>query len=80
MQLQAQQRVAGAQARLDLVRQQAVQQIVVAQNASRSALAAAEAAQQLQSTAAVTLDAALEAYRHGVGTITAVLLADTQML
>lgn len=33
------------------------------------------AAQQLQAQAAVTL----EAYRHGVGTIT-VLLADTQML
>jgi len=80
LQLQAQQRVEAAQARLDRVRQQAVQQIVVAQNAARSALAAAEAAQQLQATAAVTLDAALDAYRQGVGTVTAVLLADTQML
>lgn len=36
MQLQAQQRVEAAQARLDRVRQEAVQQIVVAQNAARS--------------------------------------------
>ena len=76
MQLQAQQRMKAAQARLDRVRQEAVQQIVVAQNAARSALAAEEAAQQLRAPTAVTL----EAYRHGVGTITAVLLANTQML
>lgn len=77
-QRQAQQRIDVAQARLDRTRQQAVQQIVVAQDALRSALATAEAAQTLQATAALTHDAALDAYRHGVGTITAVLLADTQ--
>ncbi|WP_399679972.1 TolC family protein [Xenophilus sp.] len=79
-QAQAAQRVDAAQARLDRARQQAVQQIVVAQDALRTALASAEAAEALQATAALTHDAALEAYRHGVGTITAVTLADTQML
>jgi len=79
-QAQAAQRIDAAEARLDRARQQAVQQIVVAQDALRSALASAEAAEALQATAAVTHDAALEAYRHGVGTITAVTLADTQML
>lgn len=80
LELQARQRVDIAQARLDRVRQQAVLQIVVAQDTLRSALAAAEAAQLLQTTAATTHDAALDAYRNGVGTVTAVALADTQML
>jgi outer membrane protein TolC len=78
--LQAQQRADIAQSRLDRVRQQAVLQIVVAQDTLRSALAAAEAAQTLQTTAAITYDAALDAYRSGLGTVTAVALADTQML
>lgn len=78
-QRQAEQRIDIAQARLDRARQQAVQQIVVAQDALRSALATAEAAQALQATAALTHDAALDAYRHGVGTVTAVALADTQL-
>lgn len=78
-QTQAMQRVDVAQARLDRARQQAVQQIVVAQDSLRSALAAAEAAQSLQEAAALTHDAALDAYRHGVGTVTAVALADTQL-
>ncbi|MFT4268303.1 MAG: TolC family protein, partial [Xenophilus sp.] len=79
-QAQAAQRVEAAQARLDRARQQAVQQIVVAQDALRSALAAAEAAEALQATAALMHDAALDAYRHGAGSITAVTLADTQLL
>ena len=76
---QARQRIDIAQARLDRARQQAVQQIVVAQDALRSALATVEAAQTLEATAALTHDAALDAYRHGVGTVTAVALADTQL-
>ena len=45
-------------------------------SAKRHRQAAKAAAQQLRANAAVTL----EAYRHGVSTTTAVLLADTQML
>lgn len=77
---QARQRSDIAQDRLERVRQQAVQQIVHAQDALRTALATAEAAQTLQSTTAITYDAALDAYRHGVGTVTAVALANTQLL
>ncbi len=79
-QLQAQQRIEAAQARLDRVRQQAVLQIVVAQDALRSALASFEAAEALHSTAALTLDAMSDAYRTGIGTVTAVTLAETQLL
>lgn len=79
-QTQARQRVDAAAARLERTQQQAVQQIVAAQDALRSALASAEAAETLRSTAALMHDAALDAYRHGVGTVTAVALADTQML
>lgn len=79
-QMQAMRRIDAARARLDRVQQQAVLQIVVAQDALRSALAAAQAAETLGATAGVTHDAALEAYREGVGTITAVTLADTQLL
>ena len=77
-QIQARQRIDAASARLERTQQQAVQQIVVAQDALRTALASAEAAEALQATAALTRDAALEAYRHGVGTVTAIALADTQ--
>lgn len=79
-QRQAQLRIEAAEARLDRVRQQAVLQVVVAQDALRSALAAYEAAEALRSTAATTHDATAEAYRQGVGTVTAVTLAQTQLL
>ncbi|WP_354446290.1 TolC family protein [Ottowia thiooxydans] len=80
MQLQAYQRVEAAQARLDRVRQQAVQQIVVAQDALFTALASVEAATQLRMASRVTQEAASDAYRHGIGTVTAVTLAETQLL
>ncbi|WP_028603238.1 TolC family protein [Ottowia thiooxydans] len=80
MQMQAQQRVEAAQARLDRVRQQAVQQIVVAQDALFSALASVQAATELRLAAGVTQDAASDAYRHGVGTVTAATLAETQLI
>lgn len=80
MQMQAYQRVEAAQARLDRVRQQAVQQIVVAQDALFTALASVEAATQLRMASRVTQEAASDAYRHGIGTVTAVTLAETQLL
>lgn len=78
--IQARRRIDAAVARLERAQQLAVQQIVTAQDALRSALASAEAAQTLQDTASVMHDAALDAYRQGVGTITAVAVADTQLV
>lgn len=79
-QVQAQERVDAAQARLDQARQHAALQVVLAHDGLQTALASAEAAQTLQDTSTVTHDAAMAAYRHGVGTISAVTMADTQLL
>ena len=62
------------------VRDEAVRQIVMAQNAMETSLEANEAAQALESAARVNFDAAFDAYGHGVGTTTAVTLAATQLL
>lgn len=48
----------------------AAREIVVASDALQSAIAANKASVNLVSTAMVTYDAAYEAYRHGVGTVT----------
>lgn len=69
-----------AAATLDKVRSDAVLQIVQAQDALQTSLAAYEASIALEAAARVTFDARLDAYRHGVGTITEVALADTQWL
>ncbi|MDT6941306.1 TolC family protein [Brucella pseudogrignonensis] len=50
----------------------AVAEIVLASNALRTALAANKAAGVLVQTSAVAFDAALEAYKNGLGTITIV--------
>jgi len=62
------------------VRNQAVREVVKAGNAVKTSLAAYEASESLASAAQTTFDAALAAYRHGVGSITAVTLAETQLL
>ncbi len=67
-------------ARLTRIRDDAVRQIVLADNALRTSLAAHTAAQALLSAAQTTFDAALAAYRSGVGSITDLTLADTQLL
>jgi outer membrane protein TolC len=59
---------------------EAVRDIVAAQNALATSLAAHDASRALQLAARTTYDAAFEAYRHGVGTITAVIDAATQRL
>lgn len=69
-----------ADAQLTRVRDQAIREIVVASNALRTSLAAYAAAQALTTAAQTTFDAALDAYRHGVGSITDVNLAETQLL
>ncbi|MBO9513188.1 MAG: TolC family protein [Variovorax sp.] len=67
-------------ATLDQVRSDAVLQIVQAQNALQTSLSAHEAATALEAAARITFDARLDAYRHGIGTVTEVALADTQWL
>ncbi|SEB09218.1 TolC family protein [Variovorax sp. YR216] len=69
-----------AAATLDKARSDAVLQIVQAQDALQTSLAAHEAATALEAAARITFDARLDAYRHGVGTVTEVALADTQWL
>ncbi len=58
----------------------AVNEIVVAGNALRTALESHRAASALASAASTTYDAALAAYRNGVGTVTAATAADSGLL
>ncbi|MEJ8845461.1 TolC family protein [Variovorax rhizosphaerae] len=69
-----------AAATLERVRDEAVRQIVMAQNALETSLAAHDAATALKTAAQTTFDAALDAYRHGVGSITDATMAETQLL
>jgi outer membrane protein TolC len=69
-----------AEARLTRVRDDAVRQIVLSDNALRTSLAAHSASEALQSAAQTTFDAALAAYRSGVGSITDLTMAETQLL
>jgi outer membrane protein TolC len=69
-----------AQATSERIREEAVREIVTAQNAVETALTAHEASKVLAAAARTTYDAAFDAYRHGVGTITALTVAATQLL
>lgn len=69
-----------ADARLTQVREDAVRQIVLADNALRTSLSAYSASRTLEEAARTTYDSALGAYRNGVGSITDLTLAETQLL
>ena len=69
-----------ADARLTQVREDAVRQIVLADSALRTSLSAYAASQTLEAAAQTTFDSALAAYRNGVGSITDLTLAETQLL
>jgi outer membrane protein TolC len=69
-----------ADARLTQVRDDAVRQIVLADNALHTSLSAYAASQTLKTAAQTTFDSALAAYRNGVGSITDLTLAETQLL
>jgi outer membrane protein TolC len=69
-----------AGARLTQVQDDAVRQIVFANNALRTSLSAYSASQTLEAAAQTTFDSALTAYRSGVGSITDLTLAQTQLL
>ncbi|CAH1668923.1 Protein CyaE [Hyphomicrobiales bacterium] len=76
----AQSRVSAAQDIFKKTQQDAVREMVVASNAVRSALQSYQAATRLTEAATITYDAALDAYRNGLGTITAATAADTGLL
>jgi len=69
-----------ATATSERIRDEAVRQIVAAQNAVETAVTAHEASKAVETAARTTYDAAFDAYRHGVGTVTAVTVAATQLL
>jgi outer membrane protein TolC len=77
---QAQADVDNAETMLTRRRNEAVRQIVLSDNALRTCLAAYSASQALAAAAQTTFDAALAAYRNGVGPITDVTIAQTQLL
>lgn len=69
-----------ADARLTRTRDEAVREIVTADNALRTSLSAYSASQALAEATQTTFDSALAAYRNGVGSITDTTLAETQLL
>ncbi|HZZ05803.1 TolC family protein [Paraburkholderia sp.] len=69
-----------ASTRLTRSREEAVRQIVTAQNTLQTSLAAQAAAKELLAAAQTTYDAAFDAYRHGIGSVTDALLAQNQLL
>ena len=77
---QANDQADSAAATLVEVRDQAIREIVVSDNELRTALAAHAASTTLLDAAATSYDAALAAYRHGVGSLTDVATAETQLV
>jgi len=67
-------------ARLEQIRDEATREIVGAANRVRTSLSALDAADALASASQITFDAALDAYRHGVGSITDATRAETGLL
>lgn len=78
--MQARNDAESAAARLTRTQEEAVRQIVAAQNALQTSLASHEAAQALRDAAQTSYDAALTAYRNGVGSVTDATLAQSQLL
>ncbi len=77
---EAESRISTAEYELQRIQTAAVTEIVAAHHALRTALASYHAASALVAAAATTYDAALEAYRHGLGTIDTVTVADSALL
>jgi len=77
---QARDKVDKAETTLLQIRNEAARQIVVARNTLKTSLSAYSAATALAAAAQTTFDAALAAYRNGVGSITDVAIAERQLL
>jgi outer membrane protein len=69
-----------AEARMRRVRDDAVRQIVLADNTLRTSLSAYGAAQSVVAAGQTTFDSMLAAYRSGVGSITDLTLAESRLL
>ena len=69
-----------AELRLTRIREEAVHQIILSRNALNTSVSTYNAAQELLNATQTTFDAALAAYRSGVGSITELTLAETQLL
>ncbi|MFT4504635.1 TolC family protein [Caballeronia sp. 15711] len=69
-----------ASTRLARSREEAVRQIVAAQNTLQTSLTAHAAAKELLAAAQTTYDAAFDAYGQGIGSVTDSLLAQNQLL
>jgi outer membrane protein len=67
-------------ASLEQIRNEATREIVGAANRVRTSLSALDAADALESASQITFDAALDAYRHGVGSVTETIRAETALL
>jgi outer membrane protein len=77
---QARDNVDKAETTLTRLRNEAVRQIVAAENTLKTSLAAYSASTTLAAAARTTFDAALAAYRNGVGSISDVTTAERQLL
>jgi outer membrane protein TolC len=77
---QARDRVDKADTTLTQLRNEAVRQIIGARNTLKTALSAYSASKELAAAAKTTFDAALSAYRNGVGSISDVTTAERQLL
>jgi outer membrane protein TolC len=69
-----------ARVELTHTREEAVRQIVAADSWVRTSMSAHKASKALAAAAQTTFDAAFAAYRNGVGSITDVTMAETQLL
>ncbi len=77
---QARSKVDKADTSLTQIRNEAVRQVLVAKNTLNTSLSAYSAATALAAAARTTFDAALAAYRNGVGSISDVTTAERQLL
>ena len=77
---QARAKADNAATELIRTQEEAVREIVLAANTLRTSLSAYDASSALASAAQTTFDAALVAYRNGVGPITDVTFAESQLL
>jgi len=77
---QARAKADNAATELIRTQEEAVREIVLAANTLRTSLSAYDASTALASAAQTTFDAALVAYRNGVGPITDVTVAESQLL
>ena len=77
---QAEAKADSAALALTRAQEEAVRQVVVAENGLRTSLSAHNAASELAAAAQTTFDAAFDAYRNGVGSITDATIAESQLL